>query len=349
MRTRKFRNDTRRPRVSRSDGSRLPRTKGKRADSGSFNLIMISAMYENGGNVVHRHLDGHPELLTYPFESQPGTRYVSDELTSLFPCKYRWPVFPVEGDPHHDFELLFDEEYKTRVRRPDGSKFRDADLQVSEAERKKYFMDYMVDRKRTTGNLVTAYFYASFAAWKNCRKTGSERCYVGYSPIIGVDADRIFADLPDAKIVHVVRNPIAAFSETRRRPFPLSLDRYVWTWNIVQHKSLVFQEKYPDQYIILRYEDVLADLRNVMEKLADSLEIAFDESLLYPSWNGERLAVVSPWGTIDCPQEEEQKERKEELTPEQRSEIIRISSIFAERLGYDLTADDALQLAHDGA
>ena len=26
-------------------------------------LIMLSAMYENGGNVVHRHLDGHPELL----------------------------------------------------------------------------------------------------------------------------------------------------------------------------------------------------------------------------------------------------------------------------------------------
>ena len=318
-------------------------------DSGTFNLVMISAMYENGGNVVHRHLDGHPELSTYPFESQLGTRYVSDELTSLFPFKYRWPVFPVEGDPSHDFELLFDEEYKTRVRRPDGSKFRDADLQVSEAERKQYFIDYMADRKRTTGNLVTAYFYASFAAWKNCRQTSRERYYVGYSPIIGVDADRIFADLPDAKIVHVVRNPIAAFSETSRRPFPLSLDRYVWTWNIVQYKSLVFQEKYPHRYIILRYEDVLADLRNVMEKLAACLEIAFDERLLYPSWNSERLEVVSPWGTIDIPQKEEQRERKEELTPKQRAEIIQISSIFAERLGYNLTAEDALQLAHDGA
>ena len=156
MRTRKPRNDTRRPRGSRSDGARLPRNKGKSADSGPFNLVMISAMYENGGNVVHRHPDGHPELSTYPFESQPGTRCVSDELTSLFPCKYRWPVFPVEGDPRHDFELLFDEEYKTRVRRPNGSKFRDADLQVSEAERKQYVMDYTADRKRTTGNLVTA-------------------------------------------------------------------------------------------------------------------------------------------------------------------------------------------------
>lgn len=76
MRTRKPRNDTRRPRGSRSDGARLPRNKGKRADSG--------------------------------------------------------------------------------VRRPNGSKFRDADLQVSEAERKQYVMDYTADRKRTTGNLVMA-------------------------------------------------------------------------------------------------------------------------------------------------------------------------------------------------
>lgn len=53
MRTRKPRNDTRRSRVSRSDKARLLRNKGKRADSGPFNLVMISAMYENGGNVVH--------------------------------------------------------------------------------------------------------------------------------------------------------------------------------------------------------------------------------------------------------------------------------------------------------
>ena len=57
-----------------------------------FRLIMISAMYENGGNTTQRLLDGNPELFSYPFESQPGTRYVQDHLTSLFPVKYRWPA-----------------------------------------------------------------------------------------------------------------------------------------------------------------------------------------------------------------------------------------------------------------
>src|SRR5262249_55239671 len=49
----------------------------------SFPFIMISAMYENGGNTTQRLLDGHPELFSYPFESQPGTKYVLDHLTSV--------------------------------------------------------------------------------------------------------------------------------------------------------------------------------------------------------------------------------------------------------------------------
>ena len=56
-------------------------------------LLMIGAMYENGGNTTQRFLDGHPEMFVYPFESQLGTRLVQDALTSVFPVKYRWPVF----------------------------------------------------------------------------------------------------------------------------------------------------------------------------------------------------------------------------------------------------------------
>lgn len=310
-----------------------------------MNLIMISAMYENGGNVTHRHLDGHPELFVYPFESQPGTRFVSDELLSMFPFKYRWPVFPAEGDSASDFELLFDEEYKTRVRRPDGSKFRDADFQVDEKDRKKIFIEYMKDKPRTTGNLVLAWYHSSFAAWRNVKKTGQEKFFVGYSPIIGVDAERMFRDIPGSIMLHVVRNPFVCFSETCRRPFPLSLKRYIWTWNFVQYKALVFQKKFPKQFIIMRYEDLLMKKEETTRKLADQLGIKWNQSMLYPSWNAKKLDNVYPWGTIDFPDENEQQKRKSELTKDQIAEIKVISSIFAEKLGYDLDVDHAFQVA----
>src|ERR1700740_442792 len=91
----------------------------------NFPLIMISAMYENGGNTTHRFLDGHPELFVYPFESQLGTRMVQDHLSSLFPVKYRWPVFPLDGTPEEDYRAIIDEECKVRARTSHVSKFRD--------------------------------------------------------------------------------------------------------------------------------------------------------------------------------------------------------------------------------
>ncbi|TIT59630.1 MAG: sulfotransferase, partial [Mesorhizobium sp.] len=69
-----------------------------------FRLLMLGAMYENGGNTTHRFLDGHPEMFVYPFESQIGTRLVNDAMTSLFPVKYRWPAFPLDAAPVDDYK-----------------------------------------------------------------------------------------------------------------------------------------------------------------------------------------------------------------------------------------------------
>ena len=69
-------------------------------DQSNFRLFMISAMYENGGNTTHRFLDGHPQMLVYPYESQLGTRFVDDALSSMFPKKYRWPAFMLSASPH---------------------------------------------------------------------------------------------------------------------------------------------------------------------------------------------------------------------------------------------------------
>ena len=62
-------------------------------------IIMLSAMYENGGNTTHRMLDGHPNLFVYPFESQVGTGAGNDFLTSYVPIRYRWPEFPSDVSP----------------------------------------------------------------------------------------------------------------------------------------------------------------------------------------------------------------------------------------------------------
>ena len=60
----------------------------------TFNFVMVSAGFEHGGNVLHRHLDGHPKLLVYPFELQLGNRDFNDFLASVGRVQYRYPNFP---------------------------------------------------------------------------------------------------------------------------------------------------------------------------------------------------------------------------------------------------------------
>ena len=219
-----------------------------------FKLFMISAMYENGGNTTHRMLDGHPELFAYPYESQLGTSLVSDYLTSYVPFKYRWPEFPLSGNAAQDYELIFDEEMKVRLRTPDRSKFKGADMRIDETERKRLFVNFMQGKPRTRANLMEAFFRSTFDSWKNVQRTGKEKAYLGYSPVMVLDTDKIFADFPDGHVIHVVRNPYSGYADTKKRPFPLGLERYAWTWSYCQLLALTYAEKYPANFHILRFE-----------------------------------------------------------------------------------------------
>ncbi|MCE9606316.1 MAG: sulfotransferase [Planctomycetia bacterium] len=300
-----------------------------------FKLIMISAMYENGGNTTHRMLDGHPELFAYPFESQLGTSLVSDYLSSYVPFKYRWPEFPMSGNAAHDYELFFDEEMKVMLRTPDRSKFRHADMQINEADRKRSYLDFMNGKPRTRANAVEAFFRSTFDAWTNVRRTGKEQAYLGYSPVLCLDSEKIFADFPNAHVIHVVRNPYSGFADTSKRPFPLGIERYTWTWNYCQHLALTYAERFPRNFHILRYEDLVADPKVAMSKLCARLGLSWSEACLYPSWNGTELKEVYPWGTIRVPTPATNLATANLLTDAQKAEIKSLSIVMQRQLGYE--------------
>src|SRR5262249_21188278 len=154
-----------------------------------------------------RFLDGHPQLFAYPFESQLGTSLVRDPLRSLFPVKYRWPVFALEATPAQDYKAIIDEEGKVRARTPHVSKFRHMPFDFDDDERGAHYERYVEATGRSRANNVAAFFRATFDAWKDYRRSGREEVYVGYSPVLVVDADKILRELPQAHFLHVVRNP----------------------------------------------------------------------------------------------------------------------------------------------
>ena len=284
-------------------------------------LLMIGAMYENGGNATHRFLDGHPGLYVYPFESQIGTRLVSDHLTSLFPVKYRWPVFALDATPQQDYHAIIDEETNIRVRTPQVSKFRHLPFDLADADRQAAFVRHVEATGRSRAHNVAAFYKSTFDAWKDYRRSGREQVYVGYSPIIGVDGDKILNDLPNAHVLHVVRNPWSAYADTKKRPVPLSLHHYMLGWTLNQYYALYFRERYPGRFHIVRTEEVMADPVGTLGAVLDKVGLGPDEALARPTWNGHALDEVYPWGTLRKVTPARNLETALELSAQERDQI----------------------------
>jgi hypothetical protein len=282
---------------------------------------MISAMYENGGNTTHRLLDGHPQMHVYPFESQLGTRLVGDHLSSVFPVKYRWPVFALDAAPMQDYLSIIDEECKVRARTPEVSKFRHVAFDFSDEDRAARYVDHVGRSGRSRAANVAAFFRATFEAWKDHRRSPEQRVYVGYSPIIVVDTESILHDLPAAHVLHIVRNPWSAYADTKKRPVPLRLADYMLGWTLNQHHALLFQKKWPERVHVLRIEDVMGDPTGTLGGLCRRLGLDVSASLAAPSWNGAPLAEVYPWGTIRRPTLDANREAAASLSDHERGEI----------------------------
>lgn len=302
--------------------------------SDGFRFLMIGAMYENGGNTTHRHLDGHPQLFVYPFESQVGTRFVNDRLASLFPLKYRWPTFDLDGTAESDFHAIIDEECKVRARTPHVSKFRHVAFDFSDQERQRFYVERIAKTGRSRGNNVAAFFQSTFDAWKDYRRTGREIAYVGYSPIITVDAEAILADLPGAVVLHVVRNPWSAYADTKKRPVPMKLEDYMLAWATTQRAALLMKELQPARGHVVRIEDVMADPVAALAGVCRALGIESDESLRSPSWNGAPLTEVYPWGTIRKATPAVNRETALELSATERDAIRAHAGPYLEAFDY---------------
>ena len=308
-------------------------------DPRSFPLLMISAMYENGGNTTQRLLDGHPELFVYPFESQIGTRAVQDHLTSMYPVKYRWPEFLLSATAAADYAAIIDEEGKIRARTPFVSKFREYPMELSDDDRRDRFLKLLEGETRSRPAIVAAFFTATFEAWKDYRRSGREHVYVGYSPIVAVDAEKILEDFPSAHVLQVVRNPWSAFADTLKRAVPLSLAHYMTGWNVCQEAALAAKAVYPDRMHVIRFEDIVEDPVNVLGAVCESVGVKVEASLGQPSWNGMSLKEVYPWGTIRTPTREANLATARELSREQAEAIRRRTNHLLDHFGYEAFGD----------
>ena len=223
------------------------------------------------------------------------------------------------------------------MRKRNGSKFKDVDLILDEKVRKLRFIELLGQPPFPRAKVIEAFFRSTFDAWENSNTSIKESSiYVGYSPAIGIDAGRIIRDFPSVKIMHIIRNPFSAYFDTKRRPFPQPILKYLITWNIYHSTAEIFANMFPSNVKIFRYEDLVSNKEIFMRQVSEFLGVDFNVSMLYPSWNGKELTGdIAPWGTVLRSSEEYNKEVIDSLSQEEKEIISSGTAAIAKHFNYD--------------
>jgi hypothetical protein len=86
---------------------------------------------------------------------------------------------------------------------------------------------------------------------------------------------------------------------------------------------------------VLRFEDIIVDKVGVLGKFLAGLGLASSPTLGRPSWNGNPLDQVYPWGTIRTPTTEANRATAEELSGAEQDEIYQRTRPLLPHFGYE--------------
>ena len=85
----------------------------------------------------------------------------------------------------------------------------------------------------------------------------------------------------------------------------------------------------------LRDDDIIHDKVGTLSKVLKKVGVGRNKSLSYPSWNGEELEEVYPWGTVRIPTEEVNIKTAKELSKSEILEIYDRTQEYIKTFKYD--------------
>lgn len=300
--------------------------------------VFICGHPKSGTSLLRNLLDAHPQLVVFPEETTffrhlypriknenqaKALELAVAHLTRFFEWNTETPPEHQAGFYDRDYSHVDDRQVKARMR------------QYIEAE-----------GVRHPGDYLTA---AACALAATCGiETVGDNHWVEKTPYNERFADLIFSWWPDARCLHIVRDPKDNYASYRRKQKHWQSGFFANSW--VRSIAAGFKNQLDygkDHYLIIRYEDLVQNLDVVRGKICDFLEIQFDESLSNPtrmgaSWGGNSMfdtvfdevsaAPVGRW--------------EKELSQSDAAQIEWIGRKYIQRLGYDYSAPKNLK---DGA
>jgi hypothetical protein len=287
--------------------------------------VFICGHPKAGTSLVRAIFDSHPQLIVYPEETVFFRRFLprsvgldlqaqldlaEQTIIHIFNWDAQAPPPSQEGFPDRDYSTISYEEVRRAMRE-------------------------LVDRTpRHPGDILSA---AVLAYGRVSGQAG--KWWVEKSPYNEYFAEQIFTWWPEARCIHVVRDPRDNYVSYRRKHPDWSAEFFAANWRRSTQAGEHNQRRYGRQcYRLLRYEDLTRAPEENLKGLAGYLEIDWDASLTSPTragegWAGNSMFADQFQGISAAPV----ARWIEQLNPQEAAVIERMAKPILDTLDYSPT------------
>lgn len=237
--------------------------------------IFILGMHRSGTSLFQCLLDGHPELVVDVSDSRFFTRFV-----------------PLAKNAVREERMRLAEDILLRhYHKPEENNYRYVSHIPWEAVR-----DNFRARMQNTAGRLPDYLASAVLAGGECggHLTERSRYWVEKTPHHELHTEQIFKWWPEARCIHIVRDPRASYAALHtRRPKEYGVDSVAYMWERSARLLREHQQKWgEDRYLGLRYDDLILNIEREMARVTDFLKISLEPSLFAPT----KSCGLHPWG-----------------------------------------------------
>jgi hypothetical protein len=242
--------------------------------------VFICGHPKAGTSLVRAILDSHPQLIVYPEETVFFRRFLPQSVGLDLEAQLEL----AEKTLIHIFEWNQDDPPPSQEGFPDRDYSSMTFVDVRRAMRERAFDDY-----RHPGDILSA---AVLAYGRVRGQVGAETLHwVEKSPYNEYFAEQIFTWWPEARCIHVVRDPRDNYSSYRRKHPSWNPEFFAANWRRSTQAGLQNARRFgPEYYYFLRYEDLTGSPEATLHRLVDFLHIDWHPSLASPTRAGEDWA-----------------------------------------------------------
>lgn len=248
------------------------------------NPVFICGHPKAGTSLMSSLLDGHPEIVAYPEETMffrrflPAIENVTFQeklelaeklLIHIFEWNIENPPAHQNGYPDRDYsDISFDAVRSGMICKIPAHSENPAEILNA----------VILSFGKVTGQI-----------------TGALKHWLEKTPYNEFHTDKIFRWWRNAKCIHMIRDPRGNYFSYQQKHMDWSAKIFSKNWVRSTNAGLENEKTYgSDQYLLIRFDDLLTSSEETMRKVAAFLDIQMDDILLNPtrvgaSWLGNSM------------------------------------------------------------